>query len=59
MGWITQLFVVLLALLTSVGIAGIPSAGLVAILVILQAVGFDDHAPLYRGWYGLCDGSNS
>ena len=44
MGWITQLFVVLLALLTSVGVAGIPSASLVAILVILQAVGFDDHA---------------
>ena len=43
-GWITQLFVVLLALLTSVGVAGIPSASLVAILVILQAVGFDDHA---------------
>ena len=44
MGWITQFFVVLLALLTSVGVAGIPSASLVAILVILQAVGFDDHA---------------
>ena len=44
MGWITQFFVVLLALLTSVGVAGIPSASLVAILVILQAVGFDDQA---------------
>ena len=44
MGWVTQFFVVLLALLTSVGVAGIPSASLVAILVILQAVGFDDQA---------------
>ena len=44
MGWTTQFFVVLLALLTSVGVAGIPSASLVAILVILQAVGFDDQA---------------
>ena len=44
MGWATQFSVILLALLTSVGVAGIPSASLVAILVILQAVGFDDHA---------------
>jgi len=44
MSWVTQFTVVLLALLTSVGVAGIPSASLVAILVILQAVGFDDHA---------------
>ena len=44
MGWVTQFFVVLMALLTSVGVAGIPSASLVAILVILQAVGFDDQA---------------
>jgi len=36
--------VVLLALLTSVGVAGIPSASLVAILVILQAVGFEEQA---------------
>ncbi len=42
MSWATQFTVVLLALLTSVGVAGIPSASLVAILVILQAVGFDD-----------------
>ena len=35
----TQLTVVLLALLTSVGVAGIPSASLVAIVVILGAVG--------------------
>jgi len=36
----TQFTVVLLALLTSVGVAGIPSASLVAIVVILSAVGF-------------------
>ena len=42
MSWATQLFVVVLALLTSVGVAGIPSASLVAILVILHAVGFDE-----------------
>ncbi len=35
----TQFVVVLLALLTSVGVAGIPSASLVAIAVILAAVG--------------------
>ena len=44
MSWATQFFVVLLALLTSVGVAGIPSASLVAILVILQAVGFDEQS---------------
>jgi len=44
MSWVTQFFVVLLALLTSVGVAGIPSASLVAILVILQAVGFDEQS---------------
>jgi len=44
MSWVTQLSVVLLALLTSVGVAGIPSASLVAILVILQAVGFEEQA---------------
>jgi len=35
----TQFTIVLIALLTSVGVAGIPSASLVAIAVILQAVG--------------------
>jgi len=44
MSWLTQLSVVLLALLTSVGVAGIPSASLVAILVILQSVGFSESA---------------
>ena len=34
-----QLTVVVLALLTSIGVAGIPSASLVAIVLILQAVG--------------------
>ncbi|MEO6697427.1 MAG: dicarboxylate/amino acid:cation symporter, partial [Gammaproteobacteria bacterium] len=35
----TQMLVVLLALLTSIGVAGIPAASLVAIVVILGAVG--------------------
>jgi Na+/H+-dicarboxylate symporter len=35
----TQLTVVLLALLTSIGVAGIPAASLVAIAIILSAVG--------------------
>jgi proton glutamate symport protein len=35
----TQFIIVLLALLTSVGVAGIPSASLVAIAVILSAIG--------------------
>jgi proton glutamate symport protein len=34
----TQLLIVILALLTSIGVAGIPAASLVAIVVILQAV---------------------
>ena len=41
MGFLTQFTVVLMALLTSIGVAGIPSASLVAIIVILQTVGFD------------------
>ncbi len=36
---ITQFTIVLVALLTSVGVAGIPSASLVAIVVILAAIG--------------------
>ena len=35
----TQLVIVLLALLTSIGVAGVPSASLVAIVVILGAIG--------------------
>jgi Na+/H+-dicarboxylate symporter len=35
----TQLLVVILALLTSIGVAGIPAASLVAIAIILAAVG--------------------
>lgn len=35
----TQVFVVFLALLTSVGVAGVPAASLVAIVIILGAVG--------------------
>lgn len=34
-----QFFVVLVALLTSIGVAGVPSASLVAIVIILQGVG--------------------
>ena len=41
MGFVTQFSVVLMALLTSIGVAGIPSASLVAIIVILNAVGFE------------------
>jgi Na+/H+-dicarboxylate symporter len=35
----TQFLVVMLALITSIGVAGIPSASLVAILVILRVIG--------------------
>jgi len=38
-GFFQQFSVVVLALLTSVGVAGIPAASLVAIVVIMQAVG--------------------
>ena len=37
--WSQQILVVVLALLTSVGVAGIPAASLVAIVIILQALG--------------------
>ncbi len=39
MGFATQLTVVLLALLTSIGVAGIPASSLVAITIILGVVG--------------------
>lgn len=39
LGFATQLLIVMLALLTSIGVAGIPAASLVAIAVILSAVG--------------------
>lgn len=39
LGFATQFSVVLLALLTSIGVAGIPAASLVAISIILTAVG--------------------
>jgi Na+/H+-dicarboxylate symporter len=39
MGFATQFTVVLLALLTSIGVAGIPAASLVAIVIILNATG--------------------
>ncbi len=39
LGIVTQFTIVVLALLTSIGVAGIPSASLVAIAIILTAVG--------------------
>jgi DAACS family dicarboxylate/amino acid:cation (Na+ or H+) symporter len=41
-----QFMVVLIALMTSIGVAGVPSASLVAIVVILQAVGRQIDAPI-------------
>jgi len=37
--FLTQVLVVFLSLLTSIGVAGVPSASLVAILIILKAIG--------------------
>ena len=37
-----QFLIVFTALMTSIGVAGIPAASLVAIMIILQAVGMDD-----------------
>jgi proton glutamate symport protein len=37
--WTQQMLVAVLALLTSIGVAGIPAASLVAIVIILQALG--------------------
>lgn len=39
-----QLTIVIIALLTSIGVAGIPSASLVAIVIILKAIGLPDTA---------------
>ena len=39
-----QLTIVVIALLTSIGVAGIPSASLVAIVIILKAIGLPDTA---------------
>ena len=39
LGFVTQFTIVLVALLTSVGVAGIPAASLVAITVILGVIG--------------------
>jgi len=44
LGFFTQFTVVILALLTSIGVAGIPAASLVAIAVILTAVGLPPEA---------------
>ncbi|MBD3775485.1 MAG: cation:dicarboxylase symporter family transporter, partial [Rhodobacteraceae bacterium] len=42
--WSTQLLIVVIALTTSIGVAGIPSASLVAISIILVAVGLPAEA---------------
>jgi Na+/H+-dicarboxylate symporter len=39
LGFVTQFTIVLVALLTSIGVAGIPAASLVAITIILTAIG--------------------
>jgi Na+/H+-dicarboxylate symporter len=39
LSFVTQFLVVFMSLLTSVGVAGIPSASLVAILIILKVIG--------------------
>ena len=39
LSFVTQFIIVLIALMTSIGVAGIPSASLVAIAVILGAIG--------------------
>lgn len=44
MSILQQFIVVFLALLTSIGVAGIPSASLVAILIIMRNVGMSDEA---------------
>lgn len=44
LGFATQFMIVLIALLTSIGVAGIPSASLVAIAIILAAVGLPAEA---------------
>ncbi|MDA3879755.1 MAG: dicarboxylate/amino acid:cation symporter [Prolixibacteraceae bacterium] len=43
-GFGMQLTIVLIALLTSIGVAGVPSASLVAIVIILKAIGLPDAA---------------
>ena len=43
-GFGMQLTIVIVALLTSIGVAGIPSASLVAIVIILKAIGLPDTA---------------
>lgn len=39
LSWTTQFIIVLVALITSIGVAGIPSASLVAITIILSTIG--------------------
>jgi len=40
--FVTQFLIILMALVTSIGVAGIPSASLVAILVILKVIGLPE-----------------
>lgn len=49
LGFATQFFIVLAALLTSIGVAGVPSASIVAIVLILTAVGNQVGVPLVAG----------
>jgi len=44
LGFATQFTIVLVALLTSIGVAGIPSASLVAISIILATIGLPAEA---------------
>ncbi|HET7562934.1 MAG TPA: dicarboxylate/amino acid:cation symporter [Rhodanobacteraceae bacterium] len=44
LGFVTQLLIVVTAVVTSIGVAGIPSASLVAIVVIMNAVGLPAEA---------------
>lgn len=44
LGFVTQFTVVMVALLTSIGVAGVPAASLVAITIILTAIGLPTEA---------------
>ena len=54
MSWVTQSTVVLMALLTSIGVAGIPSA--FSRIIVIAAVGFPENTDWSR--YCFCSGSN-
>lgn len=42
--WVNQLMIVLVALLTSIGVAAVPSASLVAIILLLNMIGLPAEA---------------